>query len=134
MPAADAGLFFRGYTINVPKDRSDSIFGTFTISGLLQVSRNATKNVGTPGAEAEQFPRDREKIVQAAGLYYGGKITEKSGALVQYFYDGIEKVWAMEMFDARWAHSATIGGQDTLFGFTLSNNPTVTDIYNSTSQ
>lgn len=124
----------RAYSISVPKDRSDSIFGSAPIAALLQVSRNATKNVGTPGAEAEQFPSDRETIVQAAGLYYGGKITEKSGALVQYFYDGIEKTWAMEMFDARWSDTATVIGKDTIFGFTLSNNPTVTDIYNSTSQ
>lgn len=122
----------RGYTISVPKDRSDSIFGNVPIAALVQVSRNTTKNVGTPGAEPEQFPRDRETIVQAAGLYYGGKITEKSGALVQYFYDGIEKKWAMEMFDVRWADSTTAGGKELLYGFTLSNNPTVTDIYNST--
>ena len=124
----------RGYAISVPKDRSDSIFGNVPIAALLQVSRNATNNVGTQGAEPQQFPRDRETIVQAAGLYYGGKITEKSGALVQYFYDGIEKVWAMEMLDVRWADTATVGGRDTIFGFTLSNNPTVTDIYNSTAQ
>lgn len=122
----------RAFSISVPKEKSDSIFGDVPISALLQVSRNATKNVDTPGATPDQFPRDRDTIVQAAGLYYGGKITEKSGALVQYFYDGIEKKWAMEMFDARWADTATLGGKDTIFGFTLSNNPSVTDIYNST--
>lgn len=122
----------RGYSISVPKDRSDSVFGNVPIAALLQVSRNTTKNVSTPGAEPEQFPRDRETIVQAAGLYYGGKITDKAGALVQYFYDGIETKWAMEMFDVRWADTATIGGKETIFGFTLSNAPTVTDIYNST--
>ena len=29
---------------------------------------------------------------------------------MQYFYDGIEKKWAMEMFDVRWADTATLGG------------------------
>lgn len=125
----------RGYSMSVPKDRSDSIFGNVPISALLQVSRNTTNNVSTPGAESEQFLRDRETIVQAAGLYYGGKITDKSGGLVQYFYDGIEKKWAMEMFDVRWADTTTaLGGKETIFGFTLNNNPTVTDIYNSTPQ
>lgn len=123
----------RGYTLSVPKDKSDSIFGNVPIAMLLQVSRNTTKNVSTPGATPDQFPRDRETIVQAAGLYYGGKITDKSGALVQYFYDGIEKKWAMEMFDVRWADTTSaLGGKETIFGFTLSNNPGVTDIYNST--
>ena len=123
----------RAYSISAPKDRSDSIFGNLPISALLQVSRNTTKNVSTPGAEAEQFPRDRETIVQGAGLYYGGKITDKSGGLVQYFYDGIEKKWATEMFDVRWADTTTaLGGKEAIFGFTLSNGPGVTDIYNST--
>lgn len=123
----------RGFSMSAPKDRSDSIFGNVPIAALLQVSRNTTKNVSTPGAAPDQFPSDRETIMQAAGLYYGGKITDKSGALVQYFYDGIEKKWAMEMFDVRWADTTTaLGGKQSIFGFTLSNTPGVTDIYNST--
>jgi len=126
----------RAYSIAVPKEKtSDSMFGDVPISALLQVSRISTKNTGTAGAVPDDFPRDRDTIVQAAGLYYGGKITENSGGLVQYFYDGIEKKWVMEMFDVRWASTTTaFGGKDVLFGFTLSNNPTVTDISNSTPQ
>lgn len=124
----------RGYSISVPKEKSsNSMFGDVPIAALLQISRNTTKNVSTPGAVPDQFPSDRETIVQAAGLYYGGKIADKSGALVQYFYDGIEKKWAMEMFDVRWADTTTaLGGKESILGFTLSNTPGVTDIYNST--
>ena len=122
----------RGFSLSVSKDRSDSIFGNVPISALLQVSRNSTKNVSTDGATPENFPRDRDTIVQAAGLYYGGKITENSGGLVQYFYDGIEKKWVMEMFDVRWANTLDTAGKELIYGFTLSNNPSVTDIYNST--
>ena len=123
----------RAFSLSVPKEKSsDSMFGDVPISALLQVSRNTTKNASTPGAEPEQFPRDRETIVQGAGLYYGGKITENSGGLVQYFYDGIEKKWKMEMFDVRWANSLTAAGKDLIYGFTLNNNPTLSDIYNST--
>ena len=42
-------------------------------------------------------------IPQGAGTTTAGKITEKSGALAQYFYDGIEKIWKTEMFDFRYA-------------------------------
>lgn len=122
----------RGFSMSVPKDRSDSIFGNVPISALFQVSRTSTKNTTTEGATPENFPRNDDWIVQGAGLYYGGKITDKSGALVQYFYDGIEKTWATEMFDVRYADTATAGGQELVYGLTLSNSPTVTDIYNST--
>ena len=122
----------RGYAISVPKDRSDSIFGNAPISALLQVSRTSTSNVSTDGATPENFPSDRKTIAQGAGLYYGGKITENSGALVQYFYDGIEKNWKSEMIDVRYANTFATAGKEVIYGFTLSNGPTLTDIYNST--
>lgn len=103
------------------------------VSGLLQISRIGVRNTTAGGATPEtDFPRDRETIVQAAGLYYGGKITEKTGALIQYNWDGIEKKWGMEMFDARYADGFTLAGKELTFGVTLNNNPTVSDIYNST--
>ena len=121
----------RGYSMSAPKGDDASILDKVPLSALLQVSRTSTKNVRTPEATSESFPRDRETIVQAAGLYYGGKITDKSGALVQYNYDGIERRWGMEMFDVRYADAATLG-KDFVYGFTLNNNPTVSDLYNST--
>ncbi len=120
----------RGYTIGVPK-AGGSILDKLPVAALLQVSRTETRYVSTQGAMPDSFPRDREVIVQGAGLYYGGKITEKSGALVQYFYDGIDRVWKTEMFDVRYAGTVDSGGIDLLYGITLSNSPGVTDIYNS---
>lgn len=54
------------------------------------------------------LPRDRQTIAQAAGVYYAGRITERTGALVQYSYDGIERSWDVEMADIRLADSTTI--------------------------
>jgi hypothetical protein len=124
----------RGYTLSSAK-LDDSIFGSVPVSFLLQGSRIETSKTATAGAGPSNFPRDGENIVQAAGLYYGGKIAGKAGALVQYFYDGIERKWAMEMFDARYADATSAwGGKELVFGVTLNNNPTVTDLYNSTPQ
>ena len=121
----------RGYTISAPKE-GGSILDKVPIAGLLQVSRTETRNVSTEGAMPESFPRDRDVILQGAGIYYGGRITENSGLFAQYFYDGIEKVWKTEMFDFRYAGSLMAGKSEVLYGFTLSNAPAVTDIYNST--
>lgn len=121
----------RAYSMSTPKADDASIFDKIPVSALLQVSRTSTKNTGTPEATSDSFPRDRQTIVQAAGLYYGGKITDQSGALIQYNYDGIERIWGMEMFDARYAGTTTLG-KELIYGVTLNNNPTVSDIYNST--
>jgi hypothetical protein len=68
-------------------------------------------------------------------LYYGGKITKKSGALIQASYDGIEDKVVVEMFDARYADSLSFAdNQELVYGLTLNNNPTLSDIYNSTPQ
>ena len=121
----------RAYSMSSPKADDASIFDKVPVSALLQISRTSTKATDTPGAMPESFPRDRETIVQAAGLYYGGKITDQSGALIQYNYNGIERKWGMEMFDARYAGTTTLG-KELIYGLTLNNNPTVSDIYNST--
>ena len=121
----------RGYSMSTPKADDASILDKIPVSALLQISRTSTKKTDTPEAMPDSFPRDRQSIVQAAGFYYGGKITDQSGALIQYNYNGIERKWGMEMFDARYAGTTTIG-KELIYGVTLNNNPTVSDIYNST--
>lgn len=79
------------------------------------------------------LPRDRQTIAQTAGVYYAGRITERTGAMVQYSRDGIERRWGVEMADIRFADSTAVaGGRDLLFGVTLNNAPTLTDVWNST--
>ena len=121
----------RGYSMSAPKADDASIFDKIPVSALLQISRTSTSKTDTSGAMPDSFPRDRQAIVQAAGVYYGGKITDQSGALIQYNYNGIERKWGMEMFDARYAGTTTLG-KELVYGLTLNNNPTVSDIYNST--
>lgn len=122
----------QAFALSAGDKPKDSMFGDVPISMVVQFSRTATKNVSTDGTTADDFPQDRKSILQLAGVYYGGKITDNSGALIQYNYDGIEKEVKTEMFDLRWASQFSGAGQDLLFGATLSNSPTVTDIYNST--
>jgi len=122
----------RGFSMSAPKSDDAPILSKIPVSASLQLSRTATKNTSTQGATNDNFPRDRETFVQTAALYYGGKITDQSGALVQYnLYDGIERKSGMEMFDVRYANTAMLG-KELVYGFTLNNSPTVSDIYNST--
>lgn len=122
-----------GFAMSSDKWDERELINRLPLSGALQVARTRTSKTDTPDAEPDEFPQDRKTIVQLAAVYYGGKITDKSGALVQYNYDGIEKKWGMEMFDARYADGFSLGGKEVAWGLTLNNNPTVSDIYNSTS-
>lgn len=120
----------RGFSQKAPNVKFPA---SLPISALLQVSWISTQK--TKGTDPGNFPRNNDVIPQAVGLYYGGKITEKSGALIQAFYDGIEDKVVMEMFDARYANSLSVAdNQELIYGLTLNNNPTLSDIYNSTPQ
>lgn len=102
------------------------------VSAALLASRTSTSDTTAGGTMPSDFPQDKKLIAQTVALYYGGKITDNSGALIQYNYDGIEKQWGMEMFDARYAGGLTLAGKELAWGVTLNNSPTVSDIYNST--
>lgn len=95
------------------------------------VSRTSAKN--TAGADPEVFERDRDTVLQTAALYYGGRIAGNFGALVQYNYSGIERKTEIEMADIRYANSTTFGnGKELVYGVTVNNNPTISDIFSST--
>ena len=65
------------------------------VSAALLASQTNTSNTDAGGTTASEFPKDGKVVAQTAALYYGGKITDNSGALIQYNYDGIEKRWGM---------------------------------------
>lgn len=97
----------------------------------LQISDTSVKDRSTGVDPEEDFVQTNKPIVQLLGLYYGGKIAGKVGAFAQYNYDGIEKAWAAEMVDLRYANSTTAGGKDLLYGVTVSNSPTTGDVWNT---
>ena len=121
-----------GYAMSSEKWDAAPFLERIPVAGLLQVSQTQTSNTHTADAMPGDFTKDRETIIQAAGVYYGGKITDNSGALIQYNYHGFEEKWGMEMFDLRYAHGLTLSDKELDWGVTLNNSPTLSDIYNST--
>lgn len=101
------------------------------IAAVLQVTQTNTSKV-PEDTDIDALKRNKEPVAQAAGVYLAGKLTDNIGSLIQYNYDGIERKSGMEMFDLRYADSGELNGKDLLFGLTLNNTPTVSDIFNST--
>lgn len=121
----------RGFTMGNALDDKKFPWNLPVSLGLV-ASRNATRN--TNGVDDPDLTKNEgQTVLQTAGLYYGGRIAGNFGALVQYNYDGIERTTGIEMADIRYANNTTIGdGKELLFGVTVNNSPTLSDIFNST--
>ena len=97
---------------------------------MLQISLTHTNS--TSGADASNFPRNDAAALQQFSLFYAGRIADHFGAFAQWSYDGIEHHSSIDNVDIRLADSFTAGEKNISYGLTLNNNPTVSDIYNST--
>lgn len=119
----------RGYAMSRGQQEQKPFPYSLPLSASLIASRTS---IGTKAAEpAEEFPRANETIMQTAAVYYAGKLTDTSGAFVQYNYDGIERTWAVEMADIRYTGSGTIKGKELLWGVDINNAPTAQDVWNT---
>lgn len=74
---------------------------------------------------------------QQVSGYFGGHITEESGAFLQVTYEpqgGGSNAgnWHWDNMDVRYAHLTRLGGKDLVIGATVNNAPTMQDLWNST--
>jgi hypothetical protein len=90
------------------------------VTGLTQTAsaQPGTQN-GTVG-----FP-------QELSLFVAGQITPHVGMFTQFTYAAADAAIGIDNVDLRWAKHTSIANRDMLFGFTLHNNPTVQDVWNS---
>ncbi|MBI1424286.1 MAG: hypothetical protein GC149_12520 [Gammaproteobacteria bacterium] len=120
----------RGYTLGA--GFADKQFPyNLPLAARLQFGETSVKDRYKGANPAADFPQSNKPIVQLLGLYYGGKIAGKVGAFAQYNYDGIEKKWAAEMIDVRYADSLMAGNKELIYGVSVSNSPSMEDVWNT---
>jgi hypothetical protein len=100
------------------------------LAAMLQLSDTNTSN--TAGAAPGNFPRNNDVAVQQLSLFYAGRVAEHFGAFSQWTYDGIAHHSSMDNVDIRYANKLDSKEIDFIYGVTVNNNPTVSDIYNTT--
>jgi hypothetical protein len=96
------------------------------VSLMIQTSYtyNTKKQPGTQNNDVS--------LPQQLSLFLGGEITPHLGAFIQITYDDQGAAFGMDNTDIRYANQTELGSENLLYGFTLNNNPTVQDIWNST--
>jgi hypothetical protein len=102
---------------------------------MLQGAPSFTRTEGSQagGAAPHYGPNNNFGALQSGSIFYGGAISSDLGigAFAQATYDNVGRSFAWDNTDIRWAKSTTLGGE-TVFGVSLNNNPSVTDLWNST--
>lgn len=101
--------------------------GVMLVTGFTHTS--AAQQLDPAGPPAKN---DDISFPQEFSLFFGGKIAPKVGAFVQVTYEGAADKFAFDNSDIRFAHSLEVGGKTLVLGATLNNNPTVSDLWNST--
>ncbi|HEY6447830.1 MAG TPA: hypothetical protein VIY53_15320 [Acidobacteriaceae bacterium] len=123
----------RGYLLSAmtPSDKvgtSKSLLlsKNIPLSFMLLLS-NTTFQSNAPSTQnsAVGFP-------QQLSLFLAGGIASHFGALAQVTYSHSGDVFAMDNTDLRYANETKLGGKELDYGITLNNNPTVSDLWNST--
>jgi hypothetical protein len=129
-----------GYPELTPYGRQFKLNG-YTFSGgksdlppvaMMVVSSYSHTEAGQAGGAAPGFGPNNNFALDAVSLFYGGRITSNIGAFGQVTYDGIGKRLAWDNTDIRYADTTSLFGDEFVFGLSLNNNPTVTDVWNST--
>lgn len=85
-----------------------------------------------PAPAADHFNTNNNPSLNQISLFFGGRLTEHSGALVQGTYDGVGRKATWDNTDIRYARAVQVAGTDAVVGLSLNNNPTVQDLWNST--
>lgn len=70
---------------------------------------------------------------QQLSMFFSGAITPRLGAFIQFTYDQQGAAFGIDNIDIRYANQTKLASKEFIYGFTLNNNPTVQDIWNSTS-
>ena len=102
------------------------------IAGFLQTSVTRTANTNSPGTDPSNFPDQKSLELQQASVFLAGRLAEHVGSFIQYSYDGLADKGQIDNVDLRYANSYKSDKLNVAYGFSLNNNPTVSDIYNTT--
>jgi hypothetical protein len=95
---------------------------------MVQISRTNTRTIDQQDFD---FVRNGDTVLQQASLFYAGRIYGPVGAFAQWTYDGIGHHSALDNTDIRAAWHLTREDIDFIYGVTVNNNPTVSDVWNT---
>lgn len=116
------------------------------LSAMAIVSDSVIKNQGTDaGNISGQYPKAGKPAFESGSVFYGGKITDHFGIFGQWTFNNMQPITDpntnavrftrhsnIDNTDLRYSNRFTAFDREVIYGFTLNNNPTSQDVFNST--
>ena len=107
-----------------------------SIPGFAAMAVNSFTHTQAPqaGGAAPGYGSNDNFAFEFASLFYGGAISTDLGigAFIQTTYNHISGRYSWDNTDIRWAHASVVGDREWLYGVSINNNPSVTDLWNTT--
>jgi hypothetical protein len=117
--------------MNTSKDQTLLLNQLPPLSFMLQTSFTSTKGALPDTALPGELAKNGQVLFpQQASLFYAGRIAPNFGAFVQMTFDGAGGGFGWDNTDVRYAR---IASDKLLWGISFNNNPTVQDLWNTTS-
>lgn len=80
---------------------------------------------------ADGFSRNNNTELQQASVFLAGRLSEHVGAFAQATYSENGGLLGWDNMDVRYANSFNAGKHNAIWGVSVNNNPTVTDVFNT---
>jgi len=71
-------------------------------------------------------------LPQEMSIFLGEEITPRIGTFLQFTYAAADGSFGFDNADLRYANQGKLGSKELIYGFSLNNNPTVQDLWNTT--
>ncbi len=97
------------------------------VSAMVQASMSQTRKA-QPGAQ-----NGNVELPQEMSIFLGEEITPRVGTFLQFTYSAADASFGFDNADIRYANQGKLGSKELIYGFSLNNNPTVQDLWNTTS-
>ena len=104
------------------------------LSAMLVGNYTKTAKNAAEGDKVEHFDTNNNAAMQEASVFLAGRLMENVGAFIQSTYSGVDRKWALDQVDLRYARSLKLGDKETTVGVSLNSNPTLTDPFNTLGQ
>jgi hypothetical protein len=99
---------------------------------LMAVMTYTQTSKDLPDVPAEHYSVNDNSAMNELTGFIATRMGDHAGAFIELSYSGIERQTAWGAFDVRYARTFQLGNHSVIGGMTLNNNPTVTDLWNST--